>query len=62
MASGKLRKCAHPASDCPVDDEDKYCSTYCKDAGDTVEISCNCGHPGCAVTEDVPIDGALAGA
>ena len=61
MAKGTMKKCAHPACDCPVDSEDKYCSTYCHDAGNTTEISCNCGHPGCAVTEDVPIDDALVG-
>jgi hypothetical protein len=27
----------------------KYCSQYCEDAADTTEISCNCGHIGCAM-------------
>jgi hypothetical protein len=53
MATNTMRKCAHPACDCEVTSDDKYCSTYCQDAGDTMEISCNCGHPGCAVTEPV---------
>jgi hypothetical protein len=29
---------------------EKYCSTYCHDAGGTVELTCNCGHPGCSDT------------
>lgn len=28
--------------------DSKYCSEYCHDSGDRVEISCNCGHPGCS--------------
>ena len=43
------KKCAHPACNCTVIDGGKYCSQYCSDAGDTMEISCNCGHAGCAV-------------
>ena len=41
-------KCAHPACNCTVKDGEKYCSTYCHDAGSTTELICNCGHPGCA--------------
>jgi hypothetical protein len=44
-------KCAHPACTCMVKGDEKYCSTYCHDAGDTVEISCNCGHAGCSIEE-----------
>ncbi len=40
-------KCAHPACICHVPEGQKYCSTSCEDAKDTLEISCNCGHPGC---------------
>jgi PAS domain-containing protein len=29
-------------------DGPQYCSQYCKDAGNTMEISCNCGHAGCS--------------
>jgi len=48
----ELEKCAHPPCNCTVDTEEKYCSEYCEDAGgDEVEISCDCGHPGCAITE-----------
>jgi metallothionein len=43
------KKCAHPACLCTVPANEKYCSNTCKDAGDMVEIECNCGHPACAV-------------
>jgi hypothetical protein len=43
------KKCAHPACNCMAAQDSKYCSQYCKDAGSTMEISCNCGHAGCAL-------------
>ena len=43
------KKCAHPACDCLAEEGSKYCSQYCKDAGGTMELSCNCGHEGCAL-------------
>jgi len=49
MAEQKPKKCAHPACQCTVSDDDEYCSQQCEDAGDEVEISCDCGHPGCAL-------------
>jgi hypothetical protein len=55
----ETRKCAHPACDCTVEKGTKYCSQYCKDAGGTMELSCGCGHAGCAVTEgSAPISAA----
>jgi hypothetical protein len=43
------KKCAHPACNCMVPKDNKYCSEYCcHDAGTTLELSCNCRHPGCA--------------
>jgi len=51
--SQNTKKCAHPACNCEIDKDLKYCSQYCEDAGDTMEISCNCTHAGCAVTEDI---------
>jgi hypothetical protein len=42
------RKCAHPACNCPAQNDSKYCSTYYHDAGHTLELACNCGHAGCA--------------
>ncbi|HTP87459.1 MAG TPA: hypothetical protein VMH81_27780 [Bryobacteraceae bacterium] len=50
----KDRKCAHPACDCEVDENNKYCSTYCKDAGDVTEIACNCGHAECMERQGAP--------
>lgn len=50
----KSKKCAHPACTCPVDKDNKYCSQYCRDAKGTMEISCNCGHAGCSVSENAP--------
>jgi hypothetical protein len=41
-------KCAHPACSCPAPEGEKYCSTYCHDAGKLTELACNCGHRGCA--------------
>ena len=43
----KQEKCAHPSCVCPRTKDSKYCSTYCQDAKDTMELSCNCGHAGC---------------
>jgi hypothetical protein len=44
------KKCAHPACDCTVADGSpygKYCSDYCKRAGQQTELHCNCHHLGC---------------
>ncbi len=51
MATTEQKKCAHPACSCTVEHNEKYCSQRCKDAGDEVEISCDCGHPGCSIAE-----------
>ena len=61
MSHETIRKCAHPACACKVDSDTKYCSQYCKDAAGTMEISCNCGHEGCAMTESVSSGASLAG-
>jgi hypothetical protein len=62
MAHESTRKCAHPACTCKVSGETKYCSQYCQDAKGTTEISCNCGHEGCAIEDSVPGGrGRLAG-
>ena len=49
MATIEQNKCAHPACRCIVPDQKKYCSQRCEDAKGEVEISCDCGHPGCAL-------------
>lgn len=43
-------KCGHDACACAVGDGETYCSEHCSDAADQdiVEISCDCGHSGCA--------------
>ncbi|HEV7698730.1 MAG TPA: hypothetical protein VGO43_00730 [Pyrinomonadaceae bacterium] len=42
-------KCAHDGCNCSVSDS-KYCSDHCREVvdQDIVEISCDCGHGGCA--------------
>jgi hypothetical protein len=37
-----------------VADEKTYCSQRCEDANGEVEISCDCAHPGCSLTEKTP--------
>jgi metallothionein len=51
MAKNEQKKCAHPACRCLVDGDKKYCSQRCEDSGDEVEISCDCAHPGCSLTD-----------
>jgi len=43
----KETKCAHPSCQCKARPGSKYCGQYCEDAKGTMELSCNCGHPGC---------------
>jgi hypothetical protein len=47
----KEEKCAHPQCSCKVTEgglHGRYCSEYCKLAGDAVtEVFCECHHPGC---------------
>jgi len=49
MADETMKKCAHPACSCMSSEGSAYCSTYCEDASETIELSCNCGHDGCAL-------------
>ena len=58
MDEDDVKKCAHEACNCDAGEND-YCSQYCEDAGDTTEISCNCGHVGCAVDESVSTQAPL---
>ena len=48
MADDKDKRCAHPGCNCPRSKESDYCSPSCEGAGDTAEITCNCGHSDCA--------------
>ena len=55
----EAKKCAHPACNCLVPGDEKYCSQYCDDSADTVEISCNCHHAGCEMgVAEVPAEAA----
>jgi hypothetical protein len=49
MADHEEKKCAHPGCVCMARQDSKYCGAYCEGASDTLEVTCNCGHPGCAV-------------
>ena len=43
-------KCAHPACNCVVPADGpfgKYCSEHCKEKGQSIELRCECMHPGC---------------
>lgn len=48
MADEDDDKCEHPSCNCRATDDSDYCSAYCENAEDTVEIACDCGHPGCS--------------
>ncbi len=48
MADDKDKRCAHPGCNCPRSKDSDYCSPSCEGAGDTAEITCNCGHSDCA--------------
>jgi hypothetical protein len=37
-----------PCVNCEASKDSNYYSQYCSDASNTLELSCNCGHPGCA--------------
>jgi len=39
------KKCDHPSCTCMT--SEKFCSTYCEENKNTLEIACKCGHPGC---------------
>lgn len=46
----ELTKCAHPVCACmvpPNGPHGKYCSEHCKQAGDKIELRCDCQHPDC---------------
>jgi hypothetical protein len=42
------KKCKHVPCSCMIADGEKYCSAVCEAAGETVDITCECGHPQCA--------------
>lgn len=40
-------RCKHPPCTCTVRPGTRYCSAPCEAMGETAEIECMCGHPGC---------------
>jgi hypothetical protein len=42
--------CANSSCDCPVSQDDKYCSPHCETAPES-EIVCGCGHADCVSGE-----------
>jgi hypothetical protein len=53
MAETKTEKCAHPSCVCAAAQDSKFCSAFCEGATDHPDITCNCGHAGCAATDFV---------
>lgn len=46
----KAKQCAHASCNCLVEPEGnfgKYCSEHCKQAGDKIELRCDCQHQPC---------------
>ena len=55
--STQAKKCAHPACNCKVQGNEKYCCDYCHDSGNKLEIACNCHHAECEAGETVSAGG-----
>jgi hypothetical protein len=49
MEEQQVQTCAHPACDCSVEENSKYCSEYCENAekSHVMEIGCGCQHEDC---------------
>jgi len=44
----EVKTCHNPACTCTLRDNQNYCSPHCENTKkDTVELVCECGHPGC---------------
>jgi metallothionein len=41
------KKCGNPACTCIPPGKEKFCSAHCEGLKGSVEITCQCGHPGC---------------
>lgn len=48
MAEHETKKCAHPSCSCTAKEGGDYCGTYCEGEAKNPDITCSCGHPGCA--------------
>jgi hypothetical protein len=46
MNDERDNQCAHPSCDCPVPENETYCSPHCESAPKS-EIICGCGHGAC---------------
>ena len=46
--SADTKKCAMAGCLCTVPAGQKFCSTYCEAAKNTIKLQCDCGHPACA--------------
>jgi hypothetical protein len=42
----ETKKCAHESCRCHT--TETYCSEVCKDSKNVTDITCQCGHAGCA--------------
>jgi len=50
MSDSTTTPCAHPGCSCMVEKGGtfgKYCSEHCKQAGNKIELRCECRHPNC---------------
>jgi hypothetical protein len=41
------KKCSNPACSCVPQKGEDFCSTHCESTKGSIEIMCECGHPGC---------------
>jgi len=46
--SEQMNKCAHPACNCVIEGDAEYCSSFCRNARESTETNCKCGHADCA--------------
>lgn len=48
MADKSKEKCAHPSCNCAPAKDSKYCSALCEGNAGHPDVTCGCGHAGCA--------------
>lgn len=42
------KECANPPCTCPITEKgEKFCSVHCQSTENSIQIDCDCGHPGC---------------
>jgi hypothetical protein len=42
------KKCSNPACSCTIPTNETNCSPHCESLGESMEITCGCGHAHCA--------------